>query len=238
MLEPHVEEALEKLFIHLVEEGPSPSDPRTLQALEEARGLDLVYLEDGGYRLTESGRAAGRDVVRRHRLAERLLNDVLAVSKEDLEGDACEFEHIIQPGLEKRICILLGHPSTCPHGKAIPPGDCCRAAREDRIPEVSPLCDGRPGAEGVVAYLSTRDNREIQKMMAMGILPGTKVALLQTFPSYVLQVAYSQFTFDRSLAEMIYIHWHPPTEDLDPGSAREGAPRRRRWRWRWRRPRG
>ena len=106
-----------------------------------------------------------------------------------------------------KVCMLLGHPSTCPHGKPIPEGQCCKKAHVDRLEEVSPICDGKPGDEGVVAYLATREYREVQKLMAMGILPGIDVQLIRRFPSYVFQLGYSQFTVDRSLAEVIYVRW-------------------------------
>lgn len=60
-----------------------------------------------------------------------------------------------------------------------------------------------------MAHLATRDNREIRKLMAMGILPGMRIRLIQRFPSYVFQVRYSQFTVDRPLAEMIHVRWEP-----------------------------
>ena len=60
---------------------------------------------------------------------------------------------------------------------------------------------------GAVAYLATRDQRDVQKMMAMGILPGTDIELLRRFPSYVFQAGYSQFTVDAALARIIYVHW-------------------------------
>ena len=238
MLKPNIEEALEKLYTHEVEDGEYPSDGPSLEALAEAEEQGIVERDGEKYRFTESGLPAGRDVLRRHRLAECLLSDVLAVKSDELETDACEFEHILQPGLEERICVLLGHPSTCPHGSRIPPGECCEKAREDQILEVTPLCDGRPGADGVVAYLSTRDNREVQKMMAMGILPGVRVSLVRRFPSYVLQVGYTQFTLDHTLAEKIYVHWDTPEADAEEGSEGRCAPRgRRRWRWGFRRRR-
>lgn len=235
MLKPSVEEALEKLYLHEAEGGDYPEDEESLEGLKEASSLGVVEAAGERFRFTKSGVSAGRDVVRRHRLAERLLKDVLAVKPDELEDDACQFEHILEPGLEESICVLLGHPATCPHGHPIPEGECCRKARKDPISEVSPLCDGRPGAEGVVAYLSTRESREVQKMMAMGILPGVGISLLRRFPSYVLQVGYSQFTLDRALAEMIYVRWQAPK----PGPGREERPDgkgpRRRWRWPWRR---
>ncbi len=209
ILDTSIEEALETLYVCEVEQGDYPQDQVILEALKEAASQDLVDLQNGGYRLTADGSSAGRDVVRRHRLAECMLRDVLSSRTDDrMEENACRFEHVLQNGLDDQICTLLGHPTTCPHGKSIPEGECCKKAQADLIKEVGPLCDGRPGNEGAVAYLAARDNREVQKMMAMGILPGTRIQLIRRFPSYVFQVGYSQFTVDRPLAEIIYVHWN------------------------------
>ncbi len=214
MIDPCIEEALESLYLCESEQQEYPGDKATLAAIKNASSQGLVKLDGDGYRLTASGLHAGRNVVRRHRLAERLLGDVLRSETDDrMDQDACRFEHVLQDGLDDKICTLLGHPSQCPHGKPIPEGECCRQAREDTIREVRPLCDATPGDEGTVAYLTTRDNREVQKMMAMGILPGVCIQLIRRFPSYVFQVGYSQFTVDRTLAEVIYVHW--ASDDTD-----------------------
>ncbi len=207
MITPPIEELLESLYLHEVEQAELEWSPAFDTAAQDALPLGLVEREGGGFRLTGSGRRAGEDVVRRHRLAECLLRDVLSVSSEYAEEDACSFEHVLQHGLSEKVCRLLGHPETCPHGKRIPRGDCCLEARADAVREVRPLCDGRPGEDGVVAYLSTRSNREVQKMMAMGILPGVGIRLIQCFPSYVFQVGYSQFAVDRELAAVVFVHW-------------------------------
>jgi putative ABC transport system ATP-binding protein len=77
--------------------------------------------------LTETGTRRARDVVRRHRLAERLFTDTFAVADAEAHVQACQFEHMITPDLDQRICTFLGHPKTCPHGNPIPPGPCCEA---------------------------------------------------------------------------------------------------------------
>jgi putative ABC transport system ATP-binding protein len=79
----------------------------------------------GEVRLTEAGTRRARDVVRRHRLAERLFTDTFAIEDAEAHQQACRFEHIITPELDQRICTFLGHPKTCPHGNPIPPGPCC-----------------------------------------------------------------------------------------------------------------
>jgi DtxR family Mn-dependent transcriptional regulator len=67
-----------------------------------------------------------RIVIRRHRLAERLFIDVLSIRDEhEVEESACKFEHILSPEVTDSMCALLGHPTECPHGSPIPPGECC-----------------------------------------------------------------------------------------------------------------
>ena len=75
---------------------------------------------------TEPGRKRAADIIRRHRLAERLFIQTFQVSDEhEVEEQACKFEHILSPEVTDRICTFLGHPRTCPHGSAIPAGPCC-----------------------------------------------------------------------------------------------------------------
>ncbi len=115
------------------EEGTSPqleairvrgaADPvRTLGRMAD---LKLVEMRETDVYLTETGSRRARDVVRRHRLAERLFKDTFAIDDSEAHTQACKFEHIISPELDQRICTFLGHPKTCPHGNPIPPGDCC-----------------------------------------------------------------------------------------------------------------
>ncbi len=76
--------------------------------------------------LTSRGRERAGAIIRRHRLAERLFTDSLAMDSEsEIEEQACKFEHILSPEATDKICTFLGHPRTCPHGAPIPPGTCC-----------------------------------------------------------------------------------------------------------------
>src|SRR4051812_39202306 len=78
---------------------------------------------------TPSGQQRAADVIRRHRLAERLFTQTLKVQNEDkIEQQACKFEHILSPEVTEKICSFLGHPATCPHGSPIPAGECCEKA--------------------------------------------------------------------------------------------------------------
>jgi ABC-type lipoprotein export system ATPase subunit/Mn-dependent DtxR family transcriptional regulator len=103
---------------------PGGVDPiRTLARMADLR---LVHVKDDHLvELTDRGKSRARDVVRRHRLAERLFKDTFRIGEQEAHSQACKFEHIISPELDQRICSFLGHPTTCPHGNPIPPGECC-----------------------------------------------------------------------------------------------------------------
>ena len=104
---------------------PVVSDEPAVRVLSRMTDLRLVAMQNGEVQLTPMGSQRARDVVRRHRLAERLFKDTFSVDDSEARNQACRFEHIISPELDERICTFLGHPKTCPHGNPIPPGDCC-----------------------------------------------------------------------------------------------------------------
>src|SRR5436189_2877479 len=82
--------------------------------------------------LTPRGRQRAADIIRRHRLAERLFTDSLALDSEtEIEQQACKFEHILSAEATDKICTFLGHPRICPHGAPIPPGQCCGLLKTD-----------------------------------------------------------------------------------------------------------
>jgi len=94
----------------------------------DAMRPDGMFVSDGSavVALTPRGRSRAGSIIRRHRLAERLFTDGLAMDSEtEIEQQACKFEHILSPEATDKICTFLGHPKTCPHGAAIPPGQCC-----------------------------------------------------------------------------------------------------------------
>jgi putative ABC transport system ATP-binding protein len=92
--------------------------------------IGLVTVENGEEQFTPAGEERARNVIRRHRLAERLFMDVLSIRDEvEIESSACKFEHILSPDVTDRICTLLGHPLECPHGSPIPQGECCAEKR-------------------------------------------------------------------------------------------------------------
>src|SRR5262249_20573871 len=86
-------------------------------------------------KLTSRGRQRAADIIRRHRLAERLFTDSLALESEsEIEQQACKFEHILSPEATEKICTFLRHPKTCPHGAPIPRGQCCGSNAQGAVP--------------------------------------------------------------------------------------------------------
>lgn len=154
------EHILHALYYLLVEHeaGSVPVDHAEIQrhdhgALEALVPEGVVLIEAGTVRLTETGEQLGADIVRRHRLAERLMSDVLGMQPDAGDYIAGEMEHIISPELTGGICTLLGHPSECPHGNVIPPGPCCQEGAMAVETAVVPLSLMRAGQKGTIAYL-------------------------------------------------------------------------------------
>ncbi len=109
-------------------------------------GIGLVAVRNGEGEFTPAGEARARDVIRRHRLAERLFRDVLGIHDEDeIEASACKFEHILSPEVTDRMCSLLGHPDACPHGSRIPRGPCCEERRVLDSMEAQSILSGLKG---------------------------------------------------------------------------------------------
>ena len=210
-LSEKAEEILEALWIAVEEEGRGfgevngidvpPGDP----AYKELTDLAFIELREDRVYLRPEGRSEGRTTIRRHRLAERLMMDVLNVRGDVGDYKACQFEHLLNEGVDAKICTMLNHPATCPHGKPIPPGECCEEARQTGNLGVVPLTELKSGQEGEIAYIQTEDSKKMQKLMAMGVLPGNRINLIQSFPSYIFRVGYSEFAIDANMAREIFV---------------------------------
>lgn len=210
-LSEKAEEILEALWIAVEEEGKGFADvdaiavdPRDPSYTELAQ-LAFVEVKDGRVYLRPEGNEEGKKTVRRHRLAERLMMDVLNIRGEAAEYKACQFEHLLNEGVDTKVCTMLNHPTTCPHGKPIPPGDCCMEAKKSGDLGVVPLTELKSSDEGEIAYIQTDDGKKMQKLMAMGVLPGNRIQLLQTFPTYIFRVGYSEFAIDAGMAREIFV---------------------------------
>lgn len=210
LLSKDAEHILELLWIQK-NEGSNPPYLPSLEAsmkkeaLQELTNLGLIRQIEGEWRLTQEGEEVARIALRRRRLAERLLVDLLETADNILDEAACSIEHALHEGLEEAVCTLLGHPRYCPHGSEIPPGRCCEEARKAGIRLVVPLSEMQTNETGRIAYIQTKDKAIMQKLMAMGILPGEPIRLIHRFPSFVFETRQTQYAVDTDIADCIYV---------------------------------
>jgi DtxR family Mn-dependent transcriptional regulator len=127
---PPLEEYLEAIW-ELEEEGTrviqarlaehlGHSPPSVSEMVRRLRGEGWVQVRDRALHLTPKGRERAVSVVRKHRLAERLLTDVIGLPWHKTHIEACRWEHVISDEVEERLVALLENPATCPHGNPIP----------------------------------------------------------------------------------------------------------------------
>lgn len=205
------EELLELLWIAEEEESQNGLEPSAApqEDFERLSNLGLVRFDGQIYSRTDTGKIESAMAIRRHRLGERLLADVFGMEDSLIDDQACHLEHALSDGLDESICTLLGHPRFCPHGKPIPPNHCCREMKETVSRLIAPLNELKPGAKGRIAYLQMSHPVRLQKLMAMGVLPGGEMRLIRCFPAYVFEIGYSQFAVDEEIAADIFVRLQP-----------------------------
>lgn len=191
-----------EILAHLKERGEDEDYERILhhmqeQRLIEADGEELTLLPDG------QQRAEG--IVRRHRLAERLLMDVLGIGSQQAHASACQFEHILSPEVTDSVCTFLGHPPVCPHNKPIPQGECCKKVAWKLEPVLHRLSELDIGQEGRIVFIHTQFHHRLEHLSTFGIVPGNIVRLHQKSPSYVLEIGETTLALDQEIVREIYV---------------------------------
>ncbi len=147
----------------------------------ERDGL-VVVSEDRRLELTDDGRQKAVDVMRKHRLAERLLSDVIGLDWAYVHDEACRWEHVMSEQVERRLVELLGHPTESPYGNPIPGldqlGDVASATFEEGVVGlVRKLTDAGGPISGTVRRLAEPaqvDPELLQQLKAAGVLPGAR----------------------------------------------------------------
>jgi DtxR family Mn-dependent transcriptional regulator len=152
--------------------------------------------------LTVTGTAHAERLIRAHRIGERLIHDVLG---REFESGACEFEHILATEIVDAICTLLGHPRECPHGFAIPTGECCRVSARYVQKIVVPLTELQIGQTARVAWVYARSDQQLHRLTSLQIRPGSIVKLHQDYPSYVIECDGASIAMDDEVARSINV---------------------------------
>ncbi len=165
----------------------------------------LLNVADGMAHLTPAGEEHAAMIVRRHRLAERLFYDLLRTGSENSSSLACRFEHILNEEVTEAVCTLLGHPPTCPHGRQIPPGMCCRRAERKVKPLVQPLSEVPPGSRVRIVFITPRFHERLDRLNSFGILPGAVVHLHQKQPAFVIRIDATEVAIEKEIAHEIFV---------------------------------
>lgn len=208
------EEYLEAVY-RLEREGPGVTTSRLASELGVApasvsgRLKKLAadgYLEHrarGEARLTEKGLSVAVRVIRRHRLAERLLTDVLGMGWDELRSDACMLEHAISDTVEAHLVRVLGDPQTCPHGHPIPPRDLSDP------PHIGvALAQLNAGTDAVVHGVSDEVPEILRYLADIGLRPGARVNVGKKAPlggPVTVRVNGKQHAISLELARMVIV---------------------------------
>ena len=153
--------------------------------------------------LTEKGHDRAESVVRKHRLAERLLTDVIGLEWHKTHLEACRWEHVISDDVEARLVVLLGNPSTCPHGNPIP-----GAPSPKR--HLTALADSEPGdhvrLERVTEQVET-DTKSLTYLDTNGFIPGVDAEVRSKAPdgTLTLQLTNGEIDLKPELAEQLFV---------------------------------
>ena len=176
----------------------APSVSEGVSRLEE-QGL-LVLTEDRTVALTERGREWASSVMRKHRLAERLLADVIGLDPAFIHEEACRWEHVISDRVEERIAELLGNPTTSPYGNPIPGSGFAGPAPTS--------LDAFEGDRAVVHSLSEQLQAEedtIASLFAAGVRAGATVDVERQGDGTVLRTSDGAVVLDAVHARLVFV---------------------------------
>lgn len=212
---PPVEEYLEAV-LELDEDGVEVIQARLAERLGHSAPTvseTIRRLKEDGYvtvdgrrvGLTAQGRRTAESVIRKHRLAERLLVDIIGLPWEKSHDEATRWEHVISDEVEAKLTVLLGGPTTCPHGNPIP-----GVAKAANAPKLFPLCDAEEGAAVTLRRVSEQaewDGTSLPFLALHGLLPGIDLVCRTKGidGSVVVENGRKKVDIDPVLAKRLYV---------------------------------
>lgn len=208
---PTLEEYLETIY-KLSHAGPvrptqiadsiGVSGPTVTATLKRLEAHGLVTREGTVVVLTAEGVARSVDIVRKHRIAERFLVDVLGLSWEAAHEDACLLEHAMSPRVLEALERYLGDPDVCPHGHPIPSADGSVAVTGGRA------LDGVAPGSAVTVLRVAEDDSVLGYLGELGLKPGASVAVISAEPfggPIVVEVAGVSRAVSREVAHLVTV---------------------------------
>jgi DtxR family Mn-dependent transcriptional regulator len=174
----------------------------TIKSLEE-RGF-VTRQPYHGVKLTDKGRRLAIQVIRRHRLSECLLVNILHIKWEKVHEFACKLEHSLTEEIIKSLEKVLNHPRKCPHGNPIPTK--CGGIIEEE--DIVPLTKLDVGAQCIVIKIVEERQDILQYLSKLGIVPGTFLEILEKSSideSITLTVRENRHMLSYRIASIVYV---------------------------------
>jgi DtxR family Mn-dependent transcriptional regulator len=211
---PPLEEYLEAIH-ELTEEGTQViqarlaervghSAPAVSEMIRRLKTEGYLTVEDRSVQLTAKGQARAASVVRKHRLAERLLTDIIGLPWHKAHLEACRWEHVISDEVEDRLVELLGHPQTCPHGNPIPGSGA-------RLPNDLVALSSRHGGDHIRLERVTEqveiDLEALSYLSEAGFIPGADAQVTARAPDGTLTIDLGDNTIalGPALADQLFV---------------------------------
>ncbi|MGQ9722834.1 MAG: metal-dependent transcriptional regulator [Candidatus Jordarchaeum sp.] len=166
------------------------------------KGL-VKYKPYKGVTLTGKGKKIAVSAMRKHRLAEKLLVDMVGVNWDDSHDEACKLEHALSEDVLEKLENVLGKPDSCPHGNIIPDSE-GNIAPDD----THPLTDYEPVTEVEVARISHEQTELLRQLCSLGIFPGVKLKIIQKSPlggPMLVDLGKCQIAVGKDIAKLIRV---------------------------------
>ncbi len=190
--------SISRLAEHLRLSAPSVSE-----MVRKLTVRGLVFHSEKGVCLTDEGKSHARKVIRRHRLSERLLTDILGFKWDEVHDEACRLEHAISSEMEDRIAESLGNPKTCPHGHPIPDKD-GKLVKE----KVKALSELKAREKGIIVSVFEEDPKMLKYLASLGLIPNVCVKVEEVAPfggPLIVSVAGSRYALGKEVASKIKV---------------------------------
>jgi len=179
------------------------SAPAVSEMIKRLRDEGYVQVRGRSLSLTDSGRAVAESVVRKHRLAERLLTDIIGLPWDKAHLEAGRWEHVISDEVEARLVEVLGNPSTCPHGNPIP-------GSHGKAVETILLSETRQGDHVRLARVTEQveiDQDSLSYLSSAGFIPGTEATVTSRAPdgTLTLDLGAKSIALGPGLAQQLFV---------------------------------
>ncbi|HEY3811197.1 MAG TPA: metal-dependent transcriptional regulator [Acidimicrobiales bacterium] len=179
------------------------SAPAVSEMIKRLRDEGYVEVRGRSLLLTDLGRRVAESVVRKHRLAERLLTDIIGLPWEKAHLEAGRWEHVISDEVEARLVEVLGHPTTCPHGNPIP-------GSGGTEPMLSALSESRRGDHVRLERVTEQveiDLDCLSYLSAAGFVPGTEATVSSRAPdgTLILDLGARSIALGPALAQQLFV---------------------------------